>query len=153
MKKLAEILDELEKAIPFQHKHNHAISSANIGWHIEHTLLTLNKIIHVLSKSDPAGYKFTFNIGRMLIFTLNRIPRGRGKAPKVVQPEDFTSTSLEAHIELTRKSLLKLNSLKHKHYFEHPYFGNLNLKATIKFLLIHSKHHLGIIHDIQHSIK
>lgn len=153
MKKLAAILDELEKAIPFQHIQNTRVSSATVGWHIEHSLLALNKIIHAVSKSNPSGYKFNFNLGRILVFALNRIPRGRGKAPKVVQPETFTTATLEAHIEITRSALQKLKDLHHRHYFEHPYFGNLDIKATIKFLLIHTRHHLGIIHDILRAEK
>jgi hypothetical protein len=33
-------------------------------------------------------------------------------------------------------------------YFEHPYFGKLRLNKTIKFLEIHTNHHLEIINDI-----
>jgi hypothetical protein len=34
------------------------------------------------------------------------------------------------------------------HFFEHPYFGKLKLKETIRFLEIHTTHHLSIIEDI-----
>ena len=36
----------------------------------------------------------------------------------------------------------------HNAYFRHLIFGNLNKKRTIRFLQIHTAHHLKIIQDI-----
>jgi hypothetical protein len=44
--------------------------------------------------------------------------------------------------------LLELEHLDAKSNFMHPYFGQLNLKQTKKFLALHTKHHLKIIDDI-----
>jgi hypothetical protein len=48
----------------------------------------------------------------------------------------------------TRNSLLELESISNNHYFEHPFLGKLKKKAAIRFLEIHTNHHLKIIEDI-----
>ncbi len=133
MEKLKKLIQDLESKIPNQEMFNPTISKSSVGWHIEHTLLTMNLVIGALQKSNPENYKRTFNFYRILVFAMNKIPRGKAKAPKIVQPkEDFNIESLRSH----------------KNYFEHPYFGHLTLKPTIKFLKIHTNHHLQIINDI-----
>jgi hypothetical protein len=80
---------------------------------------------------------------------MNRIPRGRAKAPKVVQPKaNFNTETLKNHLEKGKTKLAELDTIGDKNYFEHPYFGHLRLKPTIKFLEIHTNHHLKIINDI-----
>ncbi len=154
MKKLEGILQELESKISKQDLINHKISKSTVGWQIEHILLTINLIIGAIKKSNPNEYKWKFSFPRLLIFTMNKIPRGRAQAPKIVQPKDnFTVESLKKHLELAKKNIHELNSLKKNHHFDHPYFGKLNLKPTIKFLEIHTKHHLEIINDIIKSGK
>jgi hypothetical protein len=41
--------------------------------------------------------------------------------------------------------------MRQEQYFHHPFFGHLKLNKTIKFLEIHTNHHLQIIHEIIHS--
>jgi hypothetical protein len=55
---------------------------------------------------------------------------------------------LKDSIAKAKENIASLASAQKNHYFEHPYFGKLNLKPTIKFLKIHTKHHLKIINDI-----
>jgi len=149
MKKLLLLLNELENKIPFSDRLNESVSSATVGWHIEHTLLATNKISHAVIASNPEEYKWKFNKIRTLIFLINRIPRGRGKAPKVAQPQgEITVENLKKNFELTKKKVAELNELSSRKHFDHPYFGKLNLKSTIWFLKIHITHHLKIIDDI-----
>ncbi len=149
MNKLKELIQELEAAIPHQELVNTAVSKASVGWHIEHTLLTMHMIIKTLKNSDSATYKRKFNWSRTLVFTINKIPRGKAKAPSRVQPRDeFTAETLHRHIQSVREKLQELDALEPNNYFEHPFFGHLNLKPTRKFLKIHTAHHLHIIRDI-----
>lgn len=149
MEKLKKLIQDLESKIPNQEMLNSSISKSSVGWHIEHTLLTMNLVIDALQKSNPENYKRTFNFNRILVFTLNKIPRGRAKAPKVVQPKvDFNTETLKSHLKKGKTKLTELNTISNKNYFEHPYFGHLTLKPTIKFLEIHTNHHLQIITDI-----
>jgi hypothetical protein len=80
---------------------------------------------------------------------LHKIPRGKARAPKVVQPEGYISKeSLQMHLDKVYQNIENWEALHENCYFFHPYFGNLNKKATEKFLALHTKHHLKIIEDI-----
>ena len=152
MEKLKKLIHDLESKIPNQEMLNPTISKSSVGWHIEHTLLTMNLIIEAQQKSNPENYKRAFNFYRTLVFAMNKIPRGNAKAPKIVQPKvEFNTETFKNHLEKGKTRLAKLNTISDKNYFKHPYFGYLTLKPTIKFLEIHTDHHLQIINDITKS--
>jgi Protein of unknown function (DUF1569) len=149
MNKLDELINQLEAQVKNLNKANLDISKANVGWHIEHTLLTLNGITSTFAKSNPADYKWTFNFVKMIVFTTKKIPRGRAKSPELVVPKgENTVENLERHISKTREKMKELKTMSDDKFFKHPYFGNLKKQQTLKFLEIHTKHHLDIILDI-----
>ena len=139
---------ELYTCIPDSEKLNPAVSTVNTGWHIAHSLLVIIKITEALAHSDPAEYTWKFNLPRVLAFTLNRFPRGRGKAPNSVKPELSRSTDFEALFTQARDAIEKLKNMHPDQHFVHPAFGTLNKKNTFIMLDIHTRHHLGIIKDI-----
>ena len=152
MEKLLKLIKQLEKNIPNYAKQQKAISAANVGWHIDHSLLVFVRIITAMETSDPALYKSSFNLKKLLVYTFNKIPRGKAKAPKIVQPTgDITTDKLLANVDAAFKKIKALNNLQRHHHFDHPYFGKLNLKETNKFLAIHTNHHLKIINDIMRA--
>lgn len=149
MNKLSTCLNELESKISNSESLNLVISKSPVGWHIEHSLLTINVIIERLKNSNPDAYRWKFNFPKMLVFTINKIPRGRAQSPAPVQPKNnFTIETLKNHLDSTKRKLAELQILKPINYIEHPVFGKLKLKHTIKFLEIHTKHHIDIINDI-----
>ncbi len=150
MKKLEALIRQLECKILAQTATNTSVSTASVGWHIEHSLLVINSIMNTLKKSDPTQYKWQFNFSRFVVMTvLDKMPRGRGKAPEAVRPKgDFTAESLKNHVETTIKRLSELNDLDPNSHFKHPYFGQLNLKPAIQFIELHTQHHLAIVDDI-----
>lgn len=149
MEKLLRLIKQLEMNVSNYAEQQTAISAANVGWHIEHSLLVFVRIITAMETSDPALYKSSFNLKKLLVYTLNKIPRGKAKAPKIVQPtEDMMPDKLMSNIETATLKIKALASLQKHHHFDHPYFGKLNLKETNKFLAIHTNHHLKIINDI-----
>lgn len=149
MMNLEKLLDHFESRIPLFEKENLAISKSNVGWHIEHSLLTLNGVTKFLTHSNPKDYKWKFNFIRILVLKRGKIPRGKAKAPKVVVPNiTIDESSLQTHITQTRNSILELETISKDHYFEHPFFGKIKRNDTIRFLEIHTNHHLKIIEDI-----
>ncbi len=149
MEKLQKLISELEHVTTHFERKNTSISQSTVGWQIEHSLKTISLITLALEKSNPADYKWKFNFARMLVMGMNKIPRGKGKAPKQVTPEgEITINSLKKSMEHAKASIQKLKALQPNHFFKHPYFGDLNLRSTIVFVGIHTNHHLQIIKDI-----
>jgi Protein of unknown function (DUF1569) len=149
MKRLEELLNRIEAAIPNCETINQNISQASVGWHLEHILLVINGITNTLTKSNPSDYKWKLNFVKIIVFAKGKIPRGRGKSPSSVLPkENLNTISLNEHLTKIRAKIKELESLPIDKYFDHPYFGNLKKVETIKFLEIHTKHHLAIVEDI-----
>lgn len=149
MNQLEVLMKELEETISKQEQINPSVSQASVGWHIEHTLLTMNVIIDALKNSNQSEYRWKFNFTRLLVLTMKKIPRGRAQSPKIVRPViDFNQETLQQHLALSKHKIKDLDVLQPNHHFKHPFFGNLNLKPTIRFLQIHTQHHLHIIKDI-----
>ena len=149
IRKLETLLDKVVAAIPQYDKVKQEVSASGVGWHIEHICLTIDKITYAVANSVAGNYTWKFNFVRELVLTTGKIPRGRAQSPKSVTPnEDINGTILTEHIATSRKQLQLLAALPKDNYFEHPFFGNLRLKRTIRFLEIHTRHHLDIIHDI-----
>lgn len=150
MTKLNILVDQLGCHIKDFEKTNPSISQATVGWQLDHCFLVIITVVAEIKKSNPSDYKWKFNRNRFLVQTiLRKIPRGKVRAPKEVQPFDEISLAhLRSKFETTRNSLEELKLLEAKHYFTHPFMGDLNLKTTIDFLDLHTKHHLKIIKDI-----
>ncbi len=152
MKQLLKLLTQLEGHIPDYKKINATVSQSTVGWQVEHSLLVVNGVINELKKSNPEDYRWKFNKIRLLLQIINKIPRGKAKAPKSVKPMDSTSMDgLILNIELAKKQVIDLEKLPAKSHFTHPLFGDLKLKSALWFLKLHTKHHLKIIEDILKS--
>jgi D-serine dehydratase len=149
MKNIDAIMPELANYIADYNQSNKAISEASVGWHIEHSLLVIKQITATVAQSEPKLYKSKFNVKRFVVFLTKTIPRGKAKAPKVVIPVDeITIEILQESLKNTYQAIAYLKDCEANQYFMHPFFGQLNKKQTIKFLAIHTEHHLKIIRDI-----
>jgi hypothetical protein len=148
MRHLEQSLSDLSTYIEYAEQSDNSVSSVNVGWHIEHALLVIIKIIETVCKSDANQYKWKFNFSRTIAFTLYRFPRGIGKAPDIVNPSQKDKTDFQALFSEARLSVEALKKVANHQFFLHPIFGNLNRKNTFTMLDIHTKHHIAIIKDI-----
>jgi hypothetical protein len=149
MKSLLPLLQQLENHISNFEKTNPKVSNSTVGWQIDHCLLVINGIIGQLEISDPSKYQPKWTFSKFIIFITGKISRGKAKAPKVVIPTQVaTQEELIAKLTAAKNNVLKLDSFSENQFFNHPYFKDLNVKQTKKFLTIHTKHHLKIIEDI-----
>lgn len=149
MKSLTELINELDNKTPFITQRNTAVSQASIGWHLEHSLLALVKMISAVENSNPADYKREFNIKRLIVFTIGKIPRGKANAPEAVKPAgETTAEKIQPLIEKAKQKAEAFEKLSTGKFFKHPVFGDLKRKQAQKAISIHTNHHLRIINDI-----
>lgn len=148
MHKLRKQLEELESKIPMHEMQSQSVSMSTVGWQIDHILLTTIQIAAQLQKSAPEQFKPSFSFWKMVIFTTKNIPRGRAKAPKAVDSKEYSLSTLKDHLKQAKDSLDLLEKSDPNQFMIHPFFGNLRLADTIKFMYIHNNHHLKIIADI-----
>ena len=140
---------EMQALLPQYLTENTAVSKGTIGWHILHNLKVINGVYAATSASDPSQYRWKFSFPRLVVFFTGKIPRGKAKSPKQVQPaKDFTEADIVAELEKAQQNAANFDTLKAGSFFKHPFFGALTLPKTKKFLAIHTNHHLHIMRDI-----
>lgn len=149
MDKLAQAVTQITGLIPQYEINNPLVSQASVGWHIAHSCLVINSIVGALKKSNPADYRWKFSMPYLYVTIRGGFPRGRGKAPERVMPlGEINTATLQELVKKSENALAELPGLPKNAHFKHPLFGLLNKKNTIRFLDIHTRHHVNIIRDI-----
>jgi hypothetical protein len=146
---LIPFIKELDSHVSSKDKRNDKISKSDIAWQIDHSLKVFNLVSDTLLNSDPDLYTSKFNKWRLLFFTIGYFPRGKVKAPKYVQPPELIlNEDLASQIQLAYENIENIKSANDHAHFKHFIFGVLNKSRTIRFLQLHTNHHLKIIRDI-----
>ena len=146
---LIPFVKKLENHIALKDQRNPSVSTSDVAWQIDHSLKVINLVSETLLNSNPKDYKSNFNKWRLLLFSIGYFPRGKVKAPKHVRPPEIISIEdLNVQIQLAYQNIEKLKSVDKHAYFKHFIFGVLNKKRTVRFLQLHTNHHLKIIRDI-----
>lgn len=128
---------------------NTSISQADVAWHLDHILKTINTVSKDLIRSNPERYEPQFNVQRSLVHTLGIFPRGVAQAPQRVTPPNVVRLdSLRQELAMARENLNTISTLQEKAYFAHPVFDHMDRDQARRFLQIHTRHHLSIIQDI-----
>ncbi len=142
-------LNEVASYIPVRGTINLEVSEAAVAWHMDHIYLMVHQLHKALKYSDESNYKAESNMARDYVFTSNTLPRGKVTAPESVSPKGtITVNTLQLHYDEALATVEKLPMLAEKKHFNHPILGTMNRDETIKFLTIHTEHHLKIIRDI-----
>ena len=146
---LDSYLMELESFIEQRDAINTEVSQADVAWHLDHMLKTINQIYIAVERSDPGNFDSSFSMIRTASLSLNYIPRGRAQSPESVRPPDNILTEdIHNQLEEARQNARKFPELDKGAYFDHPVFGHLKRSQSMRFLQVHTNHHLKIIKDI-----
>lgn len=149
MKTIQYQIQKIESLLSQINKENLQISKASVGWHLEHSLLILNGSLKGLTMTNPDNYNPKFSIKKFIFLNFGLIPRGKIKSPKQFIPlETPTKESLEKLLNLAKERLEAIKNLPAKAYITHPFLGDLDRKTTLRFLGLHTNHHLKIVDDI-----
>lgn len=146
---LEQYIQILKDKAAYADKQTDTVSAKGVDWHIDHSCRAIIVINKALQNSDPDKYVGSIHPKIVAFFELGVLPRGKAQAPKeIVAKNAITQESLEQLLEAAKKALSLMVSLPKNSHFNHPVFGILPLDMTIRFLEIHTKHHLKIIDDI-----
>lgn len=126
-----------------------AISEWTIGMHVHHCCLATVGFCRSLIASTPPAPRSRFSFVSTVILTSGRIPRGRGRTPDAGRPrQGVSSTELLTLLEQSERFLAQVTDLDPKAWCRHPVFGVFDRDKTLRFILVHNRHHLRIISDI-----
>jgi len=126
-----------------------SVSEWSVGMHVHHCALAGIEICKSLEASTPPPPRSGLSVVGRLVFSIGRIPRGRGKAPEAVVPtQEITPAELVALLDEAERRLEAARKLDRKTWFEHFAFGVLDRDKAIQLIGIHNRHHLRIIADI-----
>ncbi len=149
MKSLAALINDFENKLPFFEQKKEAVSQVTVGWHVEHSLLALIKMITAVEHSTPADYKWKFNLKRSIVLGLGKIPRGKAKVPDSVKPAaEISLANIKGLMEKAIQKAELFEKLSQDKFFTHPVFGDVQLKQARRIIAIHTHHHIKIIDDI-----
>lgn len=149
MDKIEIQLQKIESLLSKIDVTNEKVSKASIGWHLEHSLLILNSSLKGLTMTNPQDYNPKFSLKKFVFLNFGMIPRGKIKAPKQFVPLEIpTRESVLKLINLAKERLEALKNLSEKSFITHPFLGDFDKKTTLRFLWLHSNHHLKIVDDI-----
>jgi len=149
MENIQNQLRKIESLVPEINKENLQISKASVGWHLEHSLLILNGSLKGLTMTNPENYRPKFSIKKFVFLNFGLIPKGKIKSPKQFIPlETPTKESIEKLLNLAKERLETVKNLPSKSYITHPFLGDFDKITTLKFLVLHTNHHLKIVDDI-----
>lgn len=139
-------LAQIESYIKDFEKKNLSVSKATVGWHLAHSLKVINGVITTMKTSDVAKYKNNFSFLGKVFFKIGHFPKGKAKSPKRALPPDIIlEEDLKTQLKVAKKNIKNINDLNDNAYFEHPIFGNINKARVVRFLDVHTNHHLKII--------
>lgn len=149
MNTIEDLAHRIDLMREFADKENTSISDGSVAWHLEHSLMVINQIIRGLLASDPTKYQPKFSFAKLIVFATGRIPKGKARSPKNVTPvKKSDQQSILEELKFTKENIPKVYQLPKNAFITHPYFGDLNVDKAIKFMDIHTRHHLRIINDI-----
>ncbi len=136
------------------------LSAASVsGWSIAEQVDHLLKIVAAMLgrlEGEPKPRSRGINLAGRILFGIGRLPRGIGKSPEPVRGEAKPRAELLAALAAARQRLTALAERSTlwselRPLVGHPYFGGLTPRQTLRFLAIHTDHHLRIVAAIRRA--
>jgi hypothetical protein len=119
-----------------------------VAEHLDHTIKVTSSTMRVLLKPElprlPNGINM---IGRLVLLT-GWIPRGRGKAPEKLRGAVCSAEDLKARLVELDELIDRIAAEPPRNgdpVVRHPFFGGLSFRQALRFLAIHTDHHLKIV--------
>ena len=126
------------------------------GWSVAEQLDHLLKIVHaqIGRMFERRQSRRGINLPGRVVLAIGRIPRGVGKSPEAVRGAPASRDELRDALTSARAKLDSLAAdpelcAERRPLVGHPYFGGLTPREALRFLAIHTDHHLRIVERIR----
>jgi DinB superfamily len=131
------------------------ISAWSVAEQVDHLVKVEQSIFSHLLTRTPAPGKAISWAGRLVLLT-GWIPRGRGTSPRKLRGTTAGPAELGAALEACRETFHRLAAepdplLDPVPSLPHKMFGALTAAEALRFVPIHTHHHLKIVADIRTS--
>jgi hypothetical protein len=131
---------------------NERVSTWSLAEQLDHVVKVTASVVHVLGKPDAPRLDGGINILGRLVLRLNWIPRGVGKSPTRLRGTAAVAADLDGALERLTAAFdaLPFDALRASRVplVRHPRFGSLTPPQALRFLEVHTHHHLKIIDDM-----
>lgn len=127
------------------------ISGWSVAEQIDHVIKVITSVLKRIA-DDPAPLDKGINMLGRVILLAGWIPRGKGRSPKNVFAERAARADLLAALNRIREQIDALTSAqiaRREPTVPHPFFGGLTSEQALRFIVIHTVHHLKIIREIR----
>lgn len=131
------------------------VSLWSVAEQLDHVTKVLERSLETLLVADQPLERGMNWTGRLLL-RIGRLPRGIGKSPAAVRGMERSRAGLERSLARVRELLARLAATKRLAtgtvpVYRHPYFGGLTPAQALRFLAVHTDHHLRIVADIRRA--
>ncbi len=142
MDRVRAFLERAQSAAP-------GVSAWSVGQHIEHSSKAVIYITGALRESQPPAPPAKWSLIRWIVLTTGYIPRGRAKAPAAVTPDGQPSEAdLLALLARMEEGVAATRQLDPGAWFAHFALGIFRRDQALRFIDVHTRHHLKIMRDI-----
>lgn len=161
-----ELHKELQDFLNIDDEHLQAVAPDVSKWSIakqlEHVLMANDMVTGalkaLLNDQLPSATEAKINRIGKAVLTRGAIPRGKAKTPPQFEPSDKPERSklqtmhdnCTSRYEYLGENLDRIQEMNTG--FEHPVMGTLSAPVWIRFLHVHTLHHLNILREIRTAL-
>jgi hypothetical protein len=129
-----------------------AVSGWSAAEQLDHVLkVTASVLARALQQPEPEALPKGINLIGRIILGIGWIPRGKGRSPKSMRGEPATCAALQGQVTSVRQQLDAVTAAhvaRSAPLVPHPRFGGLSTDQALRFMVVHTEHHLKIVREI-----
>jgi hypothetical protein len=129
------------------------VSAWSVAEQVDH-LIKVNQSVfsHLLTRTPASGPRISL-VGRVVLLS-GSFPRGKAESPRKLRGQPATAEELSAALEKSRGTFRRLASepdplLASAPVLPHKMFGAMTAIQALRFVPIHTRHHLKIVSEIR----
>ena len=129
-----------------------SVSAWSVSQQLDHAIKVANALMRgILEPADDRPRRGINLVGRVILL-LGDFPRGRAQSPKGLRGVAASSQDLVDELNVARSLLKRVADESFQPpdvpVVRHPFFGGLTPQQSLRNTVVHTRHHLRIVRDI-----